>query len=182
MNEHETQQDSHDEESGRRRKEMSRRQFLTYTLGGTGGFLAAGVVAPYIPFAIDPLLKAAGDSDFIRVAEEAEITSEPKEFNFEFLRVDGWHEGMATFTAWIRRNETGEIIALSPICKHLGCTVNWDTQAANPNEYFCPCHFARYTIDGAHLTIANLPLDEYDVMIEDGFIYLGRIVPNRLRG
>lgn len=182
MSEFNQQPDQQADKTPQRRRGMSRRQFLTYTLGGTGGFLAAGVTAPFIPFAIDPLLKASSDSDFIKVAEEAEITSEPKEFKFEFLRQDGWHEAEVSYTAWIRRNSQGEIVALSPVCKHLGCTVNWDSEAEFPNEYFCPCHRARYDIDGDNIAVADLPLDEYEVMIDDGYVYLGKIVPNRLRG
>ncbi len=45
-----------------KRGEMSRRQFLSYTLGGAGGFMAAGISLPMIRFAVDPVLtkKAIG--------------------------------------------------------------------------------------------------------------------------
>ena len=41
---------------------MSRRQFLSYTLGGAGAFMAAGMSLPMIRFAVDPILtkKAKG--------------------------------------------------------------------------------------------------------------------------
>ncbi len=37
---------------------VSRRQFLTYTLTGVGGFMAAGMIMPMARFALDPALKA----------------------------------------------------------------------------------------------------------------------------
>ena len=36
---------------------VSRRQFLNYTLTGVGGFMAAGMLMPMVRFAIDPVLK-----------------------------------------------------------------------------------------------------------------------------
>ena len=42
---------------------VTRRQFLSYTLTGVGGFMAAGMMMPMLRFAVDPVLKpkAAGD-------------------------------------------------------------------------------------------------------------------------
>jgi glycine/D-amino acid oxidase-like deaminating enzyme/nitrite reductase/ring-hydroxylating ferredoxin subunit len=47
------------------------------------------------------------------------------------------------------RDEEGELHTLSPVCTHAGCIVNW-----NPSEksWDCPCHGARYAIDGKVLT------------------------------
>ena len=44
---------------------VSRRQFLSYTLTGVGGFMAAGMLMPMVRFAIDPVLKAEAGGDFI---------------------------------------------------------------------------------------------------------------------
>jgi len=160
------------------KKEMSRRQFLTYTLGGTGGFLAAMPLIPMIRFAVDPLLQAKGTSDFVKVVEVDKITTEPQEFKFSKLQLDGWYSSKPNFTAWISKDESGNIFALSPVCKHLGCTVAWNTNPEFPNEYFCPCHGAHYTRDGKDLAVAQGPLDEYEVDIQNGFVYLGKLKPN----
>ncbi len=158
------------------RKEMSRRQFLSYTLGGTTAFMMGGAVLPMVRFAVDPLLKKKGEGTFVKVVEENKITNEPQEFKFKIHQVDGWYESEPELVAWISKNQQGEIFALSPVCKHLGCTIAWNTKGKN--EYDCPCHDARYSKDGKNITVANTPLDEYDVMIDQGFIYLGAIKPN----
>jgi menaquinol-cytochrome c reductase iron-sulfur subunit len=160
------------------RKHMSRRQFLNYTLGGTGGFLMAMPLVPMLRFTVDPLLRPKEGSDWVKVVEENKITAEPQSFAFEVNVIDGWYESTPSLEAWISRGDDGNIFALSPICKHLGCTVNWDTQAEYPDQYFCPCHGARYTKDGKHLVVAPAPLDEYAVKIENGFVYLGQLSPN----
>ncbi len=160
------------------KKEMSRRQFLTYTLGGTGAFLVATPLIPMIRFSIDPLLQSKGESDWVKVVEASKITEEPQEFHFSKLQIDGWYSSEPKFTAWISKDKNGEIFALSPVCKHLGCTVSWNSNSALPNEYFCPCHGAHYTKEGKNLAVADGPLDEYDVRIENDFVYLSSIKPN----
>ena len=69
------------------KKEMSRRQFLTYTLGGTGGFMAALPLIPMLRFAVDPLLQTKGEGDWVKVVEENKITKEPQEFKFTNYRL-----------------------------------------------------------------------------------------------
>ncbi|WNS44515.1 ubiquinol-cytochrome c reductase iron-sulfur subunit [Paenibacillus sp. MMS20-IR301] len=160
------------------RKDISRRQFLTYTLGGATAFMGAGVLLPMIRFAVDPILHKRGEGDFIKVAEVSAITGVPQEFTFELPQQDGWYASIATLTAWIRKDESGQIYALSPICKHLGCTVGWNNDQAYPDEYHCPCHGARYTKLGKNLAVAAKPLDQYTTKIDGGWVYLGDIVPN----
>ncbi|WP_028561268.1 ubiquinol-cytochrome c reductase iron-sulfur subunit [Paenibacillus pinihumi] len=158
------------------RKEMTRRQFLAYTLGGTTAFLAAGPVLPMVRFAVDPILTKKTEGTYVKVVEESKITPEPQEFKFQIHQVDGWYESDPELAAWIAKDDQGNIFALSPVCKHLGCTINWNTQ--KDDQYFCPCHEAKYTKEGKNLKVAPNPLDEYDLKIENGFIYLGPVKPN----
>ena len=168
--------EQHDQAHGSvKRKEMSRRQFLSYTLGGAGAFMAGGMMLPMIRFAVDPILTKKTEGTFVKVVEESKITNEPQEFKFQVHQVDGWYESDPEMAAWITRGQDG-IYALSPICKHLGCTINWNSQG--DNQYFCPCHEAKYSVDGKNLKVAPNPLDEYEVEIRDGWVYLGPIKPN----
>jgi Rieske Fe-S protein len=43
------------------------------------------------------------------------------------------------------KNSNGEIIYLSPVCKHLGCIVGWNKIE---KTWDCPCHGSRYEADG----------------------------------
>ncbi|QEC74749.1 FAD-dependent oxidoreductase [Mucilaginibacter ginsenosidivorax] len=47
------------------------------------------------------------------------------------------------------RDEAGAIHALSPVCTHAACIVNWNGQE---KSWDCPCHGARYDIHGQVLT------------------------------
>jgi Rieske Fe-S protein len=44
------------------------------------------------------------------------------------------------------RDEAGVTVhALSPVCTHAACIVNWNSEE---KSWDCPCHGARYDIDG----------------------------------
>jgi glycine/D-amino acid oxidase-like deaminating enzyme/nitrite reductase/ring-hydroxylating ferredoxin subunit len=47
------------------------------------------------------------------------------------------------------RDEQGNVHALSPVCTHAACIVNWNGEE---KSWDCPCHGARYDIDGNVLT------------------------------
>ncbi|MDN4074551.1 MULTISPECIES: ubiquinol-cytochrome c reductase iron-sulfur subunit [Fictibacillus] len=163
------------------KEDISRRQFLNYTLTGVGGFMAAGMLMPMVRFAIDPILEKGADQDMVAVTEVSKIGKEPKRFNFKIKQKDGWYESEVTQSAWVYKNGKGELIALSPVCKHLGCTIDWNTDPSHPNQFYCPCHGGRYEKDGTNIkgTPPLAPLDEYDSKVKDGKLYLGKAKPRK---
>lgn len=157
---------------------VTRRQFLSYTLTGVGGFMAAGMLTPMVRFAIDPVLKPASEGEFVAVVEEAKLTTDPQRFDFTIRQVDAWYESDVTMSAWVYKKDDGSIQAMSPVCKHLGCTVTWnDPKAAN--QFYCPCHDGLYEKDGTNVpgTPPLAPLDLYDQKVEGGTLYLGKARP-----
>ncbi|OQP05911.1 menaquinol-cytochrome C reductase [Geobacillus sp. 46C-IIa] len=158
---------------------VTRRQFLNYTLTGVGGFMAAGMLMPMLRFAFDPILRETAGTEMVAVADVKEITTEPKRFDFKVKVKDAWYESEEPRSAWVYKDEKGDIIALSPVCKHLGCTVDWNTDKNNPNHFFCPCHYGLYTKDGTNVpgTPPLAPLDRYEFEVKDGKLYLGKAKP-----
>jgi menaquinol-cytochrome c reductase iron-sulfur subunit len=160
-----------------KRKEMTRRQFLAYTLGGAGAFMAGGAILPMIRFAVDPILQKKQAGNLVKVIEESKVTNEPKQVDFKIHQVDGWYESDPKLQAWIAKGDDGKVFALSPICKHLGCTIGKFGKEI-PNHYLCPCHGAQYDKNGKNLKVAPKPLDEYQVKVDKGWVYLGPLEPN----
>src|SRR5690625_2377365 len=159
---------------------VSRRQFLNYTLTGVGGFMAAGILVPMLRFAVDPVLQPSSVGDFVNVKLAVDdITSEPQRVEWQVDQVDAWYKSKVTKVAWVFQDENGDIIAHSPICKHLGCFVTWEGSEDYPGEYFCPCHDGRYYKDGTNVpgTPPLNPLDEFDQKIENGILFLGEPKP-----
>ncbi|WP_214480032.1 ubiquinol-cytochrome c reductase iron-sulfur subunit [Bacillus sp. SM2101] len=160
---------------------VSRRQFLNYTLTGVGGFMAAGMLMPMVRFAVDPVLRPSEEQEMLPVAQVTDLTNAPQSYSFKVDQVDAWYESEVPYTAWVYKDEKDEIVALSPICKHLGCVVDWNTDDSNPNHFFCPCHLGLYTKDGTNVpgTPPLAPLDVYDFKVEDGTLYLGKAKPRK---
>jgi menaquinol-cytochrome c reductase iron-sulfur subunit len=163
-----------------KKQQVSRREFLNYTLTGVGGFMAAGMIVPMLRMAIDPVLQTSTAGDFAnaKIAID-DITTDPQRVEWVVNQVDGWYESSVTKVAWVFKDDNGDIIAHSPICKHLGCFVTWEGSEDHPNEYFCPCHNGRYYKDGTNVpnTPPLAPLDEYEQKVENGMLFLGEPKP-----
>ncbi|SDY87715.1 menaquinol-cytochrome c reductase iron-sulfur subunit [Evansella caseinilytica] len=159
---------------------VSRRQFLTYSLVGVGGFMAASAISPMVRFALDPALEAGGESDYVAVTTVDQLSEEPQRFDFQVEVVDAWYTSNQPRSAWIYK-EGDEIIALSPQCTHLGCTVNWNANEDHPNQFYCPCHDGRFEKSGQNVanTPPTRPLDIYEMEVRDGTVYLGKTIERK---
>ncbi|HLS36366.1 MAG TPA: ubiquinol-cytochrome c reductase iron-sulfur subunit [Bacillota bacterium] len=160
------------------KKGVSRRQFLNYTLTGVGGFMAAGIVAPMLRMAVDPVLKASTDDEFQNVGiSEDDLTNEPQRVEWVAEQVDAWHTSETDRIAYVFKNDEGEIIAHSPVCTHLGCYISWGENEDYPDQYYCPCHQGRFYKDGTNVagTPPTRPLDEFEVKVENGVLHIGNI-------
>lgn len=61
----------------------------------------------------------------------------------------------------IYKREDGEIFAVKPYCKHLGCLVSWNNLE---KTWDCPCHGSRYDYIGNIITEPSVkPLDKKDL-------------------
>lgn len=163
-----------------KKQQVSRRQFLNYTLTGLGGFMAAGILAPMVRMAVDPILQESSHGDLANVGLSVDdITNEPQRVDWTVDQVDGWYESEVSKTAWVFMDENDEIQAFSPTCKHLGCFVSWEGNDEFPNEFFCPCHNGRYYKDGTNVpgTPPLAPLDVYEQEVENGMLFLGDPIP-----
>jgi cytochrome b6-f complex iron-sulfur subunit len=66
------------------------------------------------------------------------------------------------------------LFALSPICTHLGCLVNWDN---NKKEFLCPCHGGKYGIEGdVRKGPPSDPLTRLPIKIREEKVYIGMVL------
>lgn len=67
------------------------------------------------------------------------------------------------------RSKTG-VVALSPVCSHLGCLVSYDRIR---EEFICPCHGGRYDMEG-RVTAGPppAPLSRMPLEVRDGRVYI----------
>ena len=142
--------------------------------------MAAGMLMPMVRFATDPVLQTKAEGDFILTGQKvADLTDAPIKVDFSYEQVDAWYKAETTDAAWVYK-DGNEVIALSPVCKHLGCTVNWAGDSAHPDQFFCACHAGRYEKTGVNVagTPPLGPLDQYEVSEKDGYLMLGKKFAN----
>jgi cytochrome b6-f complex iron-sulfur subunit len=74
----------------------------------------------------------------------------------------------ATNPVYVLRLESGEFVALSPICTHQGCTV--DIQGP---RLVCPCHGSTYDRGGRVLRgPAERALSRFPITVDDGVLLI----------
>src|SRR4051812_31996422 len=100
-----------------------RRKFLITCLGGLGTAIAGAMSWPLFRY-LSPLPK--GDAASKVVIPEKDVAEGEAKF-FEF----------AGSSAVLVRKKGGDLIALSAVCTHLGCIVQWEK---DKQDFLCPCH------------------------------------------
>jgi cytochrome b6-f complex iron-sulfur subunit len=134
-----------------------RRNFLMIMLGGVGGLLAAAAGWPILRF----LMPGKGGDSAGRVKIGRELVLPGEAHFFQYLGRP----------AVVLQTSPGEFIALSAVCTHLGCVVQWE---AEQGQFLCPCHGGRFAGDGAVVSgPPPEPLETLPVVLEGDQILVG---------
>ena len=112
-----------------------RRKFLVTFLAGLVGTAAAAIGWPLYRY-LAP--RGGEDAAATVVIPEAEITEGQAKF-FQY----------AGSSAVLVRKRGGELVALSAVCTHLGCIVQWER---DKQDFLCPCHGGHFSPEGAVLS------------------------------
>ncbi len=147
-------------------REVSRRRFLGFLIGGISGVVGVAVATPLIGYFLSPawrkskpLLTPIATTDEIPVGQPIYVTYEQR------IR-DGWYVTTLSKGAWVVNKDNNEFVIFDPRCTHLNCPYYWDKE----EEIFkCPCHDGRFDIDG-NVTGGPppRPLDRLEFTIEEG--------------
>jgi cytochrome b6-f complex iron-sulfur subunit len=140
----------------RARKEMNRREFLTYAWGGALALLLleSGALTYFFMY---PRFKAGefGGKFFIGPESALPATDVPPE----------------PYTAgkfWLVNTVDEGPKALYMVCTHLGCLYKW---AESNNRFECPCHGSKFSREGFYIEgPAPRSLDTFPVTIEEGLV------------
>ena len=111
-----------------------RRTFLLVIAGGLGSVLAVAAGWPLLRF-LSPV-KEGGAGDRVNVPRKSVPAGTAHLFQFRGK------------PAVLLQNKAGEYLALSAVCTHLGCVVQWQVEKG---EFLCPCHGGRFAPTGSVL-------------------------------
>lgn len=135
----------------------TRRKFLGLCLGG---FAVAGAAAGVYPVISYLVPRSSHDAGTTVSFPETEIPAGGAKF-FDFRGTTGV----------VIRKQSGEFVALSAVCTHLGCIVQWEN---DKQDFLCPCHAGRFTPDGAVISgPPPRPLDKLAVSVSNGIVTVG---------
>ncbi len=130
-------------------------QLLAFLTGTASGLL------PALLRSGNSVIFAESDATFVEIA------------NLEDLKEDLWvADGPDGKPIMLVKTAPEEIIALSAVCTHTGCTDRWSLEG---NKILCRCHGSQFGLDGEALRgPASRPLETYETKIEDGVILIAK--------
>ncbi len=157
---------------------VTRRRFMTGTAHTAGGIAAAAFVLPALGFAVGPIFEEK-DQPWQAVGVTGDFsrdTYQPRTITIEPEIGD-----VGKSTVFVRqynpavdeqpRNEYNAFIAISTLCMHLGCPVNF-VQAAQ--RFICPCHGGVYDFVGKVTGGPPVrPLDRFYTRVVEDTVYIG---------
>ena len=84
------------------------------------------------------------------------------------IDLDGWRKTVSQKPVYVTKDATGQLVVLSAVCTHLGCTVPW---VDKENKFICPCHQAVFDPSGKLLGgPAPRDMDLLNMKVEDGVV------------
>jgi len=154
-----------------------RRKFLRAATRAIGGGVGLVVAGPALTLLADPATKMTVTTPTapldLGLAEQFRVGAEPRKVDVIAPVVkDAWlaSRNVMLGAAWIQRTAPDKIVALSAVCPHLGCAVNWDPSAGN---FACSCHDSRFNAAGDKLSgPAERGMDELPLQVVDGRLQL----------
>ncbi|MEW4487788.1 Rieske 2Fe-2S domain-containing protein [Thalassoglobus sp. JC818] len=131
-----------------------RRNFLVkFAAVLVGGVITAVPLVFGGGFFLNPLLKKKSsdeDSDgftFIGSTNSLLPGGPPRSYKVTGAKQDAWttYAETAIGAVYLKMDEDRSVTAFNASCPHLGCTVNYKTDA---NAFICPCHDSSFNLDG----------------------------------
>lgn len=150
--------------------EPNRRSFLAGLLAAGSATVGALLAVPLVRFTLHPVLARTTEKSWSDVGkiDEFQNLAFPTKKLVTIEQRDGWRRTLAEKPVYVSKNEQGQLIVLSAVCTHLGCTVPW---VEKENKFICPCHLGRFAADGKLL--GGPPprnMDRLETKIEDGVL------------
>lgn len=137
---------------------VTRRRFIGAVASAIAAALAAASLWPVWEF-LSPRKKNGEEGETVVIPRSKVGLGEAHFFQF------GGHPSV------VLQNSPGKFIALSAVCTHLGCIVEWRPRE---NIFFCPCHAGKYSANGKVLGgPPPKPLPSYPVKVEKDRLIIG---------
>jgi menaquinol-cytochrome c reductase iron-sulfur subunit len=159
----------------------ARRGFLKLLGGAIAAAIGLVITVPAAALLTFPTRRRTvdGGTDAVEVAELARLpVGQPVRVNVRVARLrDAWtaFTDVTLGAAWLVRSGD-RVRALSTVCPHAGCAVDFSAEA---KCFQCPCHDSTFALDGTRLSgPAGRGMDELTADVKDGRV---RVAYRRFR-
>lgn len=162
--------------------EINRRDFLKNATKGTLGIVALSVLPLGLAACNDKEQKIdTGAMANLGPLSEIEKGPFPKKVEYVATIKDAWvTQEQKGFVYVAKDEEKQELLFMSPICTHLGCSAGYanDQQKAEGMMFYCPCHGGQYDELGNNIGgPPPRPLDIFQPIIQEGDVYIAVLSP-----
>jgi menaquinol-cytochrome c reductase iron-sulfur subunit len=155
----------------------NRRSFLkgaTLALGGAVGVIFAVPLVRYVLFPVGRKIVSSAAEPVDVMAESALVPGGPpvQVAIVAAEQRDGWNkrDKVGVGSAWLSKDKSGKVTALSAVCPHLGCAIGYDDAT---KAFRCPCHKSAFGRDGVKKAgPAKRDMDPLPVAVADGRVKL----------
>lgn len=148
----------------------NRRSFLSALLAAGSATVGALLAVPLVRFTLHPVLVRTTEKSWSDVGKPDEFQNldAPVKKLVTIEQRDGWRKTKTEKPVYVSKNAQGELIVLSAVCTHLGCTVPWDEAE---KKFVCPCHHGMFAADG-NLLGGPPPrgMDRLETKVQDGVL------------
>jgi len=137
-----------------------RRSFLKYLVGSATGAIAIGLMFPSTSESLEATLEQLCSAfplnsrckDYLPGVRATDNQGKPIDADTLLatakpglpVMVEGSPQAEPTYLV-IEQGPKIATYAIKPVCTHLGCTVQWQTEQ---NRFVCPCHGSQYDAQG----------------------------------
>ena len=130
-------------------EDPGRRRLLVIGIGGACTAVAGVTLGPAASFLTHPVRvpTTSGSDAFIPAGSLRQLSTDtPTKVDLYADKVDAWNriQHVKVGSAWVLQRE-GQLIALSTVCPHLGCAIDYQTEE---KRFVCPCHDSFFDLDG----------------------------------
>ncbi|MFO0965864.1 MAG: ubiquinol-cytochrome c reductase iron-sulfur subunit [Gemmataceae bacterium] len=153
--------------------EHNRRSLLRWAIFGLGAVFTAILGFPAIAYLIDPRHRGGAKGDF-RLVDGIKIADlqqgQPKQGFIRDVRRDAWtlHPTDVIGRVWVvklkdvtrpdpAKKDDPDMVVMTTVCPHLGCSVNMKVEGGAPTGFSCPCHNGQFDLNGARSAVEPNP-------------------------
>jgi len=129
---------------------VSRRSFFGALLCIGSAGIGAILAVPVLRYVLYPLYSKAAGTEWSDIGDLSEFSklTDPIRKTITFKQRDGWREVESAQSVYVSQSASGELVVLSAICPHLGCSVSWQQ---GQDKFVCPCHGGEFKADGLRI-------------------------------